>query len=187
MHAPPRDRLFVLLVLVEIGLGFVLASDDEHWMLTSLCLGLAAVLMSLCAHYVDDDRVEQAAALVWCLTLIVGVRWITVPAVAIPLALVTIVGVPIVIREEFRRRRAAIREARTRCVVCNYDLRATRERCPECGTHIDGEIERLRQIAAKMRARRAGQPIDDDYGREIEFKPPASSPMRSADASDGRR
>lgn len=186
MHAPPRDRLFVLLVLVEIGLGFVLASDDERWMLSSLCLGLAAVLMSLCAHFVDDYRVEQAAALVWILTVIVSARWITVPAVWIPLALVTIVGLPIVVREEARRRRAAIREARTRCVVCDYDLRATRERCPECGTHIDGEVERLRRIAAKMRARRAGVPVDDEFGREVMFRPPASTPP-VADASDAPR
>lgn len=36
-----------------------------------------------------------------------------------------------------RRRAALIRRSVNRCPVCDYDCRATPERCPECGTDLD--------------------------------------------------
>jgi hypothetical protein len=182
MHAPPRDRLFVLLVIVVTVVGFLIASHDERWMPVSLCLFLLAGAMSVLAHDINDHRVEAAAALAWYLAVIVGLRWITVPAVSVPLAIATVVGLPIVIAAEARKRRAEIRSARTRCVECDYDLRATAERCPECGTPINPEVERLRRIAADMRAARAGR-----RPPPLRRPKPTPPPIPVADASDAPR
>lgn len=176
MHAPPRERLFIVIATAAVIGGVVLASDDDHWMTSSLCLTLGAVVASLLARFVDDHRIEQVAAVMWWATLAVGARWITLPAVWIPLAVVTVVGLPIVVRTELRVRRAEIRSARTRCVECDYDLRATAERCPECGTPINPEVDRLRRIAAELRAARS-----PGYAS---ITPPSSSTPIPVDASD---
>lgn len=56
-----------------------------------------------------------------------------VPAWAVVLTQLVLPGAWI-IRHLYRRRRRALVEASGRCHVCGYDLRATPERCPECGT-----------------------------------------------------
>ena len=59
--------------------------------------------------------------------------WVIAPVFAL-----AVCGEVIIAR---RRRHAAIRDRR--CITCGYDLRASRDRCPECGRAIDADKSAL--------------------------------------------
>jgi hypothetical protein len=56
---------------------------------------------------------------------------------AVPFWAIALGGVPLPAAFLLRRRLAGRRAARGLCPQCGYDLRATPERCPECGTGIN--------------------------------------------------
>jgi hypothetical protein len=71
------------------------------------------------AHRTDMNRWKQRQAIAWF------PLWVPMVALGLwPLA------------EAFRRQRSRKRRSLGHCSHCGYDLRASRKRCPECGTVI---------------------------------------------------
>jgi hypothetical protein len=94
--------------------------------------------------------VAAAGLLLWGLTF-VG----PVPVVLTTLAAAVVLTVRAFHRNDPLRRRRALAG---KCEACGYDLRASHDRCPECGAALPEELERRRRIAGKLRAARHATP-----------------------------
>lgn len=77
-----------------------------------------------------------------------------IPLFLAVVALAIGVGVHCLRSNESLRRQ---REISSKCGHCGYDLRASHERCPECGGPLPEEVVRRRRIAAKLKVSRPCQ------------------------------
>lgn len=147
---------FLFGLMLAISLGGLLASDHTYWPVYSVATILLAVIVTRQARRAASLLFELVAVLFWVTALIVGFRWFTLPIVWMPLMVVGVAGLPVVVYGEKRRRRRLDRDQQSLCVVCGYDLRASTDRCPECGSLIEGDTARRRRIADELkRAREA--------------------------------
>jgi hypothetical protein len=159
---------FLRLLLAELAVATILIAVVLHWGsdLPGPAIGGLIFLMSVAitaiGTFLTRRRRELPPARVylvflgalaffgliaWFLSLLGPILMgILILALAIPVAQLT------------------IRDARSRrwrnaglCPGCGYDIRATPERCPECGLDFPCELPRLRRVRAAMAEARAGQ------------------------------
>ncbi len=77
---------------------------------------------------------------VWCLLWCGRPWWVAASMGGFWGLLASLVGIPIYfIVDGHISRRMRIREAVPHCRKCGYDLRASKDRCPECGTPIPAQ------------------------------------------------
>ncbi len=77
--------------------------------------------------------------------------------VSIPIWFLLLLFVPLPARATFRMVRARRRHCAGLCRACGYDLRATPDRCPECGTHVRGALYRF--LARNFRSLSRGRQL----------------------------
>src|SRR5262249_48361233 len=64
------------------------------------------------------------------------------------MAMSAVLPVTWLMRRSFQRARQKSRRARGLCTECGYDLRASKDRCPECGTAIGAAAARPRTMCS---------------------------------------
>ncbi len=156
-----ESRLVALLFIASCVAGFLVATSGD--LRPELASALLIVTISITAawRWLGSPFLELLSLFAWLATLIAvipilaGIPYLLGAAV-VGVAVMSPLGIVLYLRKEERE----AREVDGRCLYCGYDLRASSERCPECGREVEGDVYRRRRIAEELRAKRAVQTPD---------------------------
>lgn len=154
----PLDRMLVRFLLpAALAIGFIVATgagDLRPW--------FTAALAVLCAGVCYLWRRTESPA--WEIGALASWLALLVPCVAIVSAIplfgpAVLITTPILLALYawfwWKHRERRVWGDTGHCRHCGYDLRASGDRCPECGNEIDSDKHRRRRIAAELNAKRS--------------------------------
>jgi hypothetical protein len=170
--------LFVLALLIVIGSLARMAGGGDAAPVVTFCIGLPLVLLLAGARTPLNPFAVliMLAVTVAAAIAAVAALWLAgLLATGALVAILTVLGAMAWRRELILKTRAE----RGYCPRCGYDVRATPDRCPECGELTPSETARLRRVRDEIAAARAGHkpppvPVGSDNAQ-----PAADSDVKS--------